>query len=121
MISNDVKWNKIKQIESNLSEYWITIHYYYRGNERIANQKTWELANKLYDIATEGCCLHHNNHNSTFPQDWRDVIEEIKYVCEDDDEDSEDENYLKWIRFENYKWGMEERDQIWKYYDYLNS
>ena len=52
-LSNDIKWNKIKQIEEELGDTWIAYHYY-SGSEKEANTKVWELANKLYDIATKG-------------------------------------------------------------------
>lgn len=59
MNSNDIKWNKIKAIEKELSIIYDYYNYFYSGcsfelSDKIAKREVWILANKLYDIATEG-------------------------------------------------------------------
>lgn len=56
-LSNDIKWNKIKAIEKQLSklyyDYW-SGHGFGEDAHKIAKREVWILANRIYNIATEG-------------------------------------------------------------------
>ena len=101
-LSNDNKWNKIKAIER---EFWETGTYLeselkekYPSLHFIRKADIWELANQLYNIATEG------------------LVEE-DYTCSYTAISRE--NTIKIIR----KFGKYYRiiDKAWEDYEYTNS
>ena len=81
-LSNDVKWNKLQEIiESILPSYQHFFYTYWINTkatvaDKKANTKVWELANKIYDIATEGFY-----EEEYFPYS-RDPISYAEYVAD---------------------------------------
>lgn len=104
-MSNDIKWNKIKEIEKLLSHYWW--ERYYEGTKLSADRETWVLANKLYDIATEGLYIEPDKYDwIEQPEHWCDIVDRVNGLPE----------------YNNHPViAYHFRDSYWERYDYANS
>ena len=119
MNSNDLKWNKIKAIEKELSIIYDYYNYYYSGcsfelSDKIAKREVWLLANKILEIANS---VHTDYQNimlaqkakrynwSTSPIHWSTTLEKINKVSK----------YYTTIAF------YQEIENAWAEYDYTNS
>lgn len=112
-MSNDVKWNKIKQIEKILRNdiNYDPIDIYlqqgiYSDSEaiKLADCDIWILANKLYDIATEGFKKEWQRQSS-YPIDRASIVARINRVGYADilsDEDKISEIYSIWEHYYNW-------------------
>lgn len=115
MNSNDIKWNKIQEIEKRLHEYYVYVVQQYLAHivddvdaaMKYASRDVWILANKLYDIATEGI-EEETDYRSwiTYPEHYTEVIERV----------------IDLARYANLPhYSLEIRDSYWNQYDYANS
>lgn len=116
MMSGDLKWNKIKEIE-NVIGLNIEREIYdeldgahdipYSKYRKLVDRLVWIQANKLYDIATEG--LYDNNEIddfSRYPEHWSDVLNRV----------------IDLASYNNpHYFSLSVRDVYWQQYDYLNS
>lgn len=82
-LSNDLKWNKIKAIEKELSIIYDYYNYFYSGSSfelsnKIAKREVWLLANNIYNIATSNCdCRKYIKSYVTSPITWQQHVEEL--------------------------------------------
>ena len=111
-LSNDLKWNKIKAIEKELSIIYDYYNYYYSGcsfelSDKIAKKEVWLLANKIYNIATEG--LEKDRYWDCFPEHWSSLLERINRVCSSKNPEYSD------------KYKQQTIEDFWSKYDYANS
>lgn len=135
-VSNDIKWNKIQELEKELQKHVPTVldlvlPPYEKGYDeqfyrKLAKREIWILANKLYDIATEKCCCYDSYHYSYYNQlkDWEEVINEVTtYIDITDYERYQQKGsfIVGEIKQKNYEYAIEKRDQLWRIHDYLNS
>jgi hypothetical protein len=116
MNSNDVKWNKIKLIEKiipSIVKYEILENRYCYMTDnndeaiKLANRDIWILANKFYDIATEGL-VDPNFSVNMYPKKWIDVIELINSISDYCHDNSILSQY-------------DLIELCWEMYDYVNS
>ena len=109
MNSNDSKWNKIKAIESELIDAWISYDYYSGGDSKYADAKVRELANKIYNIATEGSKSIDNPYGYGFTALTKEKV--IYWV-----------NQLPLhIYADDLDYCINSRDFYWEMYEYTNS
>lgn len=115
-MSNDVKWNKIKQIEKILRNdiNYDSIDIYlqqgiYSDSEaiKLADCDIWILANKFYDIATEGLYIEPDKYNwIEQPEHWCDIVDRVNGLP----------------KYNNHPViAYPFRDSYWEQYDYANS
>lgn len=115
--SNDLKWNKIQELEDVL--YMYVFHFHYNSNtewsnlKKLVNIKTWVLANKVYDLMytdlNRNIKIDHNIQIDSFSCSsihWSQVITDINYCFYLSNKSYDYYQYL------NYKW---------EYYEWVNS
>ncbi|GAA6622789.1 hypothetical protein [Scytonema sp. NUACC26] len=119
-ISNDVKYNKIREIEEMLSPYiFSAIQSWYEDDKEYSfgdilrqwKRERRELANRIYNISLMGLISDNEDdeyEDSEYPIHWKNVIDEINY------------NY-KWKKYQSPDRLYNCRDRMWESYDYLNS
>ena len=109
-LSNDIKWNKIRAIEKELSRLYYdycSSHGFGEDAHKIAKREVWILANKIYDIATEG--LEKDIYWDCFPEHWSSLLERINRVCSSKNPEYSD------------KYKQQTIEDFWSKYDYANS
>ena len=109
-LSNDIKWNKIRAIEKELSRLYYdycSSHGFGEDAHKIAKREVWILANKIYDIATEG--LEKDRYWDCFPKHWSSLLERINRVCSSKNPEYSD------------KYKQQTIEDFWSKYDYANS
>jgi hypothetical protein len=109
-LSNDIKWNKIRAIEKELSRLYYdycSSHGFGEDAHKIAKREVWILANKIYDIATEG--LEKDRYWDCFPEHWSSLLERINRVCSSKNLEYSD------------KYKQQTIEDFWSKYDYANS
>jgi hypothetical protein len=109
-LSNDIKWNKIIAIEKELSRLYYdycSSHGFGEDAHKIAKREVWILANKIYDIATEG--LEKDRYWDCFPEHWSSLLERINRVCSSKNPEYSD------------KYKQQTIEDFWSKYDYANS
>jgi hypothetical protein len=109
-LSNDIKWNKIRAIEKELSRLYYdycSSHGFGEDAHKIAKREVWILANKIYDIATEG--LEKDRYWDCFPEHWSSLLERINRVCSSKNPEYSD------------KYKQQTIEDFWSKYDYANS
>ena len=109
-LSNDIKWNKIRAIEKELSRLYYdycSSHGFGEDAHKIAKREVWILANKIYDIATEG--LEKDRYWDCFPEHWSSLLERINRVCSSKNPEYSD------------KYKQQTIEDFWSKYDYENS
>lgn len=92
-LSNDIKWNKLQAIQKLLYPLIKTEYFSnYVAGKSISPSKakaiwklnTWELSNKLYNIATEGFYEEDSYPYSIEPQSWADYVADCNRLALDD-------------------------------------
>ena len=109
-LSNDIKWNKIRAIEKELSRLYYdycSSHGFGEDAHKIAKREVWIIANKIYDIATEG--LEKDRYWDCFPEHWSSLLERINRVCSSKNPEYSD------------KYKQQTIEDFWSKYDYENS
>ena len=109
-LSNDIKWNKIRAIEKELSRLYYdycSSHGFGEDAHKIAKREVWIIANKIYDIATEG--LEKDRYWDCFPEHWSSLLERINRVCSSKNPEYSD------------KYKQQTIEDFWSKYDYANS
>lgn len=113
--SNDIKYNKIKEIEEELYDY-VALDYGLddepknHPRRKIVNLKVWVLANSIYDISVAGLEDEYYDEDdcSEFPIHWSYVIEFIN------------KTYSRGAMFDN-PYAQHHISYYWVHYDRLNS
>ena len=109
-LSNDIKWNKIRAIEKELSRLYYdycSSHGFGEDAHKIAKREVWILANKIYNITTEG--LEKDRYWDCFPEHWSSLLERINRVCSSKNPEYSD------------KYKQQTIEDFWSKYDYANS
>lgn len=109
-LSNDIKWNKIRAIEKELSRLYYdycSSHGFGEDAHKIAKREVWILADKIYNIATEG--LEKDRYWDCFPEHWSSLLERINRVCSSKNPEYSD------------KYKQQTIEDFWSKYDYANS
>ena len=109
-LSNDIKWNKIRAIEKELSRLYYdycSSHGFGEDAHKIAKREVWIIANKIYNIATEG--LEKDRYWDCFPEHWSSFLERINRVCSSKNPEYSD------------KYKQQTIEDFWSKYDYANS
>ena len=109
-LSNDIKWNKIRAIEKELSRLYYdycSSHGFGEDAHKIAKREVWIIANKIYNIATEG--LEKDRYWDCFPEHWSSLLERINRVCSSKNPEYSD------------KYKQQTIEDFWSKYDYENS
>ena len=109
-LSNDIKWNKIRAIEKELSRLYYdycSSHGFGEDAHKIAKREVWIIANKIYNIATEG--LEKDRYWNCFPEHWSSLLERINRVCSSKNPEYSD------------KYKQQTIEDFWSKYDYANS
>jgi hypothetical protein len=109
-LSNDIKWNKIRAIEKELSRLYYdycSSHGFGEDAHKIAKREVWIIANKIYNIATEG--LEKDRYWDCFPEHWSSLLERINRVCSSKNPEYSD------------KYKQQTIEDFWSKYDYANS
>jgi hypothetical protein len=116
-LSNDIKWNKIRAIEKELSRLYYdycSSHGFGEDAHKIAKREVWILANKIYDIASSVYTDYQNimlaqkakRYNwSTSSIHWSTTLKKINKVSK----------YYTTIAF------YQEIENAWAEYEYTNS
>jgi hypothetical protein len=109
-LSNDIKWNKIRAIEKELSRLYYdycSSHGFGEDAHKIAKREVWILADKIYNITTEG--LEKDRYWDCFPEHWSSLLERINRVCSSKNPEYSD------------KYKQQTIEDFWSKYDYANS
>ena len=109
-LSNDIKWNKIRAIEKELSRLYYdycSSHGFGEDAHKIAKREVWIIANKIYNIATED--LEKDRYQDCFPEHWSSLLERINRVCSSKNPEYSD------------KYKQQTIEDFWSKYDYANS
>ena len=109
-LSNDIKWNKIRAIKKELSRLYYdycSSHGFGEDAHKIAKREVWIIANKIYNIATEG--LEKDRYWDCFPEHWSSLLERINRVCSSKNPEYSD------------KYKQQTIEDFWSKYDYANS
>ena len=109
-LSNDIKWNKIRAIEKELSRLYYdycSSHGFGEDAHKIAKKEVWILADKIYNITTEG--LEKDRYWDCFPEHWSSLLERINRVCSSKNPEYSD------------KYKQQTIEDFWSKYDYANS
>ena len=108
-LSNDIKWNKIRAIEKELSRLYYdycSSHGFGEDAHKIAKREVWILADKIYNITTE--CLEKDRYWNCFPEHWSSLLERINRVCSSKNPEYSD------------KYKQQTIEDFWSKYDYAN-